>query len=94
MVFWVFNESEEMKRILKNDDLIPDEWYWVRSKGGEKMHNGSLSEPGVFVASKVNGGKVKSIMVRMWCDSSNDQALHHYEIYGPIPRPDANLLNN
>jgi hypothetical protein len=79
-----------LKRILQNHQLVPDEWYWVRSKGGVKLNNGSLTEPGVFVASKVNGGKVKSILVRMWCDSTNDQALKHYEIYGPIPRPTVN----
>ena len=76
-----------MERILSNDGLIPNQWYWVRSKGGAKLANGTIAEPGEFVASKVKGGQVKSIMSGMWCDPTNDQALRHYEIYGPILKP-------
>ena len=86
-----------MKRILKDDELTPGEWYWVRTKGGSLLANGKTTNPGIFTVSQVLGGLWKSIMNGMWCDKNNSQALEIYEIYGPIPRPtehDAHMMNS
>ncbi len=80
-----------MERITSNDDLTPGKWYWCRTKGGVMQANGKETEPGNWVASQVKGGMWKSIMDGMWCDRNNDQALGIYEIYGPIPVPNAEL---
>lgn len=82
-----------MKRILSNDELIPGNWYWIRSKGCQLLQNGETTSPGNFRPSQVKGfnggvcGRPKSISDGMWCDPTNDQALGHYEIYGPIELP-------
>jgi hypothetical protein len=91
------NKEAGMKRISNNDELAVGNWYWVRPKGAGGFIQKGVVAQGGFVASRVECTKPfklapngwKSIMNGMWCDHLNDQALAIYEIYGPIPFPDA-----
>jgi len=74
-----------MQRILSNDELIVGQNYIVRSKT-----NGT--NPGYQPVAEVTMVKelfgMKFIFNRMWATDDNNQALDHYEIYGPIDLED------
>ena len=74
-------------QILKNEDLIPEEYYWCISK---KIPNARLQLLGCSLTP--NGNKM--IGSRIWAMDENNQALEKYDIYGPIPKPDLGDIDN
>jgi hypothetical protein len=68
-----------MQKILKNEDLIPGEWYWCRGK--EPYHEFQIHEVMVLIDDS------KYIGNRVWAMDNNSQALEIFDIYGPIPKP-------
>jgi len=72
-----------MKRILKNEELITYEYYWLISK----MYGNSTIQKVNYHSTRENGEEIRSFGENTWCIDSDSRALEKYEIYGPIEHP-------
>lgn len=74
------------EKITSNEQLLPDRYYWVRSKRDKwpffiapvRNANGALENmmPALIVSN-----------MSFWAYEGNSQALENFEIYGPINQP-------
>ena len=82
-----------MKTITNDDDLIVEQWYWVRMKLSENATEKNPYPWKVLQVIEENhmGKAYKYIGIdpynKMWCHKGNSQALKVYDIVGPIPQP-------
>ena len=82
-------EQFKYKKITSNEELIPGNYYWVRSKSNPK---GFFFPCLVTEHAKIGSNDIprKAIIVNemdFWAYEGNSQALERYFIYGPIPIP-------
>ena len=74
------------EKITSNEQLLPDRYYWVRSKRDKRPF---------FIAPVRNAnGALENMMpalivsnMSFWAYEGNSQALENFEIYGPINQP-------